>query len=84
MRRAPGGNLIVNGNSLAAAQTISVDGSAVSSAAFSNTAGELRFESAGGSSWLVQGDTDGNGVADIEFLVVVSDADPITGSDFIA
>ena len=57
----------------------------IGSAAFSNTAGELRFEniSLGGPIWLVQGDTDGNGVSDFEVVLVISPADPITASDFI-
>ncbi|MET1111077.1 MAG: M10 family metallopeptidase C-terminal domain-containing protein, partial [Allosphingosinicella sp.] len=57
----------------------------IGSAAFSNTAGELRFEniSLGGPIWLVQGDTDGNGMSDFEVVLVISPADPITASDFI-
>jgi Ca2+-binding RTX toxin-like protein len=57
----------------------------IGSAAFSNTAGELRFEniSLGGPIWLVQGDTDGNGVSDFEVVLVISPADPITASDFL-
>jgi Ca2+-binding RTX toxin-like protein len=57
----------------------------IGSAAFSSTAGELRFEniSLGGPIWLVQGDTDGNGVSDFEVVLVISPADPITASDFI-
>ena len=57
----------------------------IGSAAFSNTAGELRFEniSLGGPIWLVQGDTDGNGVSDFEVVLVISPADPITSGDFI-
>ncbi len=57
----------------------------VGSAAFSNTAGELRFEniSLGGPIWIVQGDTDGNGVSDYEVVLVISPADPITAGDFV-
>ncbi|MDB5696498.1 MAG: calcium-binding protein, partial [Sphingomonas bacterium] len=57
----------------------------VGSAAFSNRAGELRFEniSLGGPIWLVQGDTDGNGVSDFEVVLVINPADPITASDFV-
>ena len=57
----------------------------IGSAAFSNMAGELRFENIllGGPIWLVQGDTDGNGVSDFEVVLVISPADPITSSDFI-
>ena len=57
----------------------------IGSAAFGNTAGELRYEniSLGGPIWLVQGDTDGNGVSDFEVVLVISPADPITSADFI-
>ncbi|MGZ8296007.1 MAG: M10 family metallopeptidase C-terminal domain-containing protein, partial [Allosphingosinicella sp.] len=57
----------------------------IGGAAFSNTAGELRFEniSLGGPIWLVQGDTDGNGVSDFEVVLVISPADPITSGDFL-
>ena len=54
----------------------------IGNAAFSNVQGELRFESAGGSSWLIQGDVNGDGVSDFELIVVVTDANPITASDF--
>ncbi|HYJ82622.1 MAG TPA: hypothetical protein VEW26_07265, partial [Allosphingosinicella sp.] len=57
----------------------------IGSAAFSNTAGELRFEniSLGGPIWLIQGDVDGNGVSDFEVVLVIPVPDPITASDFI-
>ncbi len=55
----------------------------IGNAAFSNTAGELRFENVAGPIWLVQGDTDGNGVSDFEVIVVVTDASPIVAGDFI-
>jgi Ca2+-binding RTX toxin-like protein len=55
----------------------------IGNSAFSNTAGELRFESVAGPIWLVQGDIDGNGVSDFEVIVVVTDADPITSTDFV-
>ncbi len=51
--------------------------------AFSGTRGELRATKDDGPIWLVQADTDGNGVADLEFLVVVADQDPITATDFL-
>jgi hypothetical protein len=56
----------------------------IGSAAFGNHAGELRFEniSLGGPIWLVQGDTDGNGISDFEVVLVITDAHPITSSDF--
>jgi Ca2+-binding RTX toxin-like protein len=57
----------------------------IGDAAFSNVAGQLRFEniSLGGPIWLVQGDTDGDGVSDFEVLLVLSTPDPITAGDFI-
>jgi hypothetical protein len=57
----------------------------ISNAAFSGTAGELRFEniSLGGPVWMVQGDVDGNGISDIEIVLVINPPDPITASDFI-
>ena len=56
----------------------------IGSATFGNHAGELRYEniSAGGPIWMIQGDTDGNGAADFELVLVVGDSDPITASDF--
>jgi VCBS repeat-containing protein len=50
---------------------------------FSGQAGELRAEQQDGPAWLIQGDTDGDGAADFEFFVVVTDSDPITAVDFI-
>jgi uncharacterized protein len=55
----------------------------IGNAAFSNQAGQLRFENVAGPIWLIQGDTDGNGVSDLEIILVVNDADPITTTDFI-
>lgn len=55
----------------------------IGSAAFSNTAGELRASHATGATWFVQGDTDGNGAADFELLVTLADASLITSSDFV-
>jgi Ca2+-binding RTX toxin-like protein len=57
----------------------------IGSAAFGNHAGELRYEniSLGGPIWLVQGDTDGNGVSDFELVLVVADGDAITADDFM-
>jgi hypothetical protein len=51
----------------------------IGSGAFSGTAGELRATLSGGS-WTVQGDVNGDGIADIE-MVIVSDH-PIVGGDF--
>lgn len=50
--------------------------------AFTGVAGQLRAENAGGA-WIVQGDVDGNGVADFEITVIASDGDPITATDFL-
>jgi Ca2+-binding RTX toxin-like protein len=52
----------------------------IGSGAFSNTAGELRATFSAGS-WTVQGDVNGDGIADIEF-VVVSDHS-LVGGDFV-
>ncbi|MET1112259.1 MAG: calcium-binding protein [Allosphingosinicella sp.] len=54
----------------------------IGTAAFGNQAGELRLVSQGGPLWLVQGDTDGNGIADFELSLLVVDAHTITGADF--
>jgi VCBS repeat-containing protein len=58
----------------------------IGSAAFSGTAGELRFSNISGGNgpiWEVEADTDGNGQSDFEIILVISPADPITASDFI-
>jgi hypothetical protein len=55
----------------------------IGSAAFGNHAGELRFENQSGNIWLIQGDTDGNGVADFEVSVTIDDLHPITAADFV-
>ena len=57
----------------------------IGNAAFSNKAGELRYEniSLGGTTWLVQGDIDGDSVSDFEVVLVINPVDPITASDFI-
>ncbi len=52
----------------------------IGSNAFGNHAGELRATFADGD-WTVQGDVNGDGIADIEF--VVSSDHPIVGTDFI-
>ena len=56
----------------------------IGSNAFTNQAGQLRVEqtqTAG--TWLVQGDVDGNGSADLQLLVTVSDGHQLTQADFI-
>ncbi len=50
--------------------------------AFHNVAGELRATNVGGT-WTVQGDVNGDGVADFELTVVVTDAHPLAGGDFV-
>jgi hypothetical protein len=57
----------------------------IGGAEFSGVKGELRFKniSNGGTVWEVQGDVNGDGVADLEIVVVVSDMDPITIGDFL-
>ncbi|HEX2763965.1 MAG TPA: Ig-like domain-containing protein [Allosphingosinicella sp.] len=55
----------------------------VGNAAFSNTAGELRFQLVSGQQWLVQGDVNGDGVADFALLVTTPDNNPITSGDFL-
>lgn len=57
----------------------------IGGAAFSGAAGQLRFEniSLGGTSWLIQGDTNGDGVSDFELVLVINPPDPITSGDFI-
>ncbi|HMG45938.1 MAG TPA: Ig-like domain-containing protein [Allosphingosinicella sp.] len=52
------------------------------SGAFTNHAGELRAENTTGSTWLVQGDTDGDGLADFQLTLTVGDAHPIGPTDF--
>lgn len=49
--------------------------------AFSGAAGELRA-TASGNTWTVQGDIDGNGVADFQILVTVADGHPLSAGDF--
>jgi Ca2+-binding RTX toxin-like protein len=52
------------------------------SGAFTNHAGELRIENQGGSTWLVQGDTNGDGAADFQLTFIAGDAHAITSADF--
>ncbi|HYD23670.1 MAG TPA: M10 family metallopeptidase C-terminal domain-containing protein [Croceibacterium sp.] len=55
----------------------------IGSAAFGHVAGQLRAGLVGGNDWLVQGDIDGNGLAEIELLVTVTDGSPIGALDFV-
>jgi predicted extracellular nuclease len=54
----------------------------IGSDAFGNHAGELRVDAISGSDWLVQGDVDGDGVADFQLLVTVTDNHPLAATDF--
>jgi VCBS repeat-containing protein len=53
----------------------------IGSSAFGNVAGQLRAFQSGGN-WIVQGDTDGNGVADL-VITVVAPAAPLVQGDFL-
>jgi Ca2+-binding RTX toxin-like protein len=53
----------------------------IGSAAFS-AAGQLRATDTGGGNWLVEGDVDGDGVADLAILVHVTDGHAIGAGDF--
>jgi Ca2+-binding RTX toxin-like protein len=55
----------------------------IGNAAFGGNAGELRFENVVANIWLVQGDTDGNSVADFELQITIPDAHPIIAADFV-
>jgi ELWxxDGT repeat protein len=57
----------------------------IGSAAFSNVAGQLRFAetSVGSNIWLVQGDIDGDNVADIEFFVTTPTSHQMVAGDFV-
>ena len=52
----------------------------IGASAFSNVAGQLRAAESGGQ-WIVQGDVNGDGVADLVIAVVT--ATPLSGADFI-
>ena len=54
----------------------------IGAAAFSGIAGELRAEISDGV-WLVEGDIDGDGTADLSILVVMTDPVPLVAEDFI-
>jgi Ca2+-binding RTX toxin-like protein len=51
--------------------------------AFGHHAGELRVEDQGAGAWLVQGDVDGDGIADLQILLTVTDAQPLVATDFV-
>jgi len=49
---------------------------------FSGVAGQLRYENTTGNIWVVQGDTNGDGLADIELVIVAADNHALTAGDF--
>jgi Ca2+-binding RTX toxin-like protein len=53
----------------------------IGSAVFSSTAGELRAFDAGGGVWQVEGDIDGNGIADL--VIAVNTGVPLAITDFV-
>lgn len=55
----------------------------IGSQAFSHTAGELRAYQVEGSSWAVEGDVDGDGVADLYIQVSVVGDHALAASDFM-
>lgn len=55
----------------------------IGASAFSNTAGELRAVNVGGSDWLIEGDVNGDGIADLSILLTTADNDPLTSGDFL-
>jgi Ca2+-binding RTX toxin-like protein len=54
----------------------------IGSGAFTNHAGELQALNTAGPIWTISGDTDGDGVADFQLTVVVTDAHPLISGDF--
>ena len=69
-------NTLVDGNQ--AFNFIGAPRSATPPASFAS-----RISALGGPIWLVQGDTNGDGVSDFEVVLVISPADPITAGDFV-
>jgi Ca2+-binding RTX toxin-like protein len=55
----------------------------IGSGAFTNSAGQLRAVNSAGNDWLVEGDVNGDGVADIAILVTVADAHVLGAGDFV-
>ena len=55
----------------------------IGASAFGSHAGELRVEDQGGGNWLVQGDVDGDGIADLQILVTVTDGHGLVSGDFL-
>jgi YD repeat-containing protein len=55
----------------------------IGASAFTGTAGQLRSVQQSGNSWLVQGDVDGNGSADLTVTLTSADAHALTAADFV-
>ena len=55
----------------------------VGTSAFSGTAGELRYHNVGGPIWQISGDVNGDGISDLEIIVVITDGHTLTVDDFI-
>jgi len=55
----------------------------IGSSAFSGTAGQLRAQQQTGNQWLVQGDVDGNGTADLTLTLTSADGHALTSADFV-
>ncbi|HMJ93467.1 MAG TPA: calcium-binding protein, partial [Allosphingosinicella sp.] len=54
----------------------------IGSGAFTGVQGQLRAVNTSGNDWLIQGDRNGDGVADMQLLVTTSDGHTILGGDF--
>ena len=55
----------------------------IGNAAFGNVAGQLRFTDVGGGVFNIEGDVNGDGVADFAILVTAGPAYPFAASDFV-
>ncbi|UVO55773.1 S-layer family protein [Sphingomonas sp. SUN039] len=55
----------------------------IGSSAFSNVAGQLRYTDAGGGIYIVEGDVNGDGIADFTVSVTTTPAAPPVATDFI-
>ena len=82
-------SLVLGANDLIDLSFIDADGGSagnqafafVGANAFSGTAGELRAADQGGGNWRIEGDTDGDGVADL--VIMATPAEPITSVEFV-
>jgi YD repeat-containing protein len=55
----------------------------IGTSAFGGVAGQLRVQQQTGNNWLVQGDVDGNGTADLSLALTSADAHSLVTGDFI-